>query len=384
MTAPLRPLARLLVESVDAVDGPLDPALATASIDDVLRAGELHRVTPSIRRRVVAAGSAPEGWMPALDRARSAQLFRHMRAASDLRALGAGLGSSTRWAVAKGAVLSDLVWPHPDMREYTDIDAYVHPEDFEGALNALEAAGFTLLDRNWPELRRQMRSEVALRGPSGMTLDLHWHLVGDSAGRERVRPALPRMLERAAPSTLGSGVVVPVFDPTDAVLHVALHAARAGSNRLMWIGDLHHGSRRLEVDWDELDRRARAMRASAPIALTLGRVERVFGTDLPLSDGLRRYASRSAWARLAARADRARPFPGLPGDASLGGRVYSSARSTFAVSTADAARDALAVRRIEARVRRAGPQRNPLDDDVPDQEARRAYFAAVRTASAAR
>lgn len=378
MTAQLRPLARLLVESVDAVAGPLDAALETVSIEDVLRAGELHRVAPGIRRRVAAAGGGPDGWMPALDRARSAQLFRHMQAASDLKAIGAALSPSTRWAVSKGAVLSDLVWPHPDMRAYTDIDVYVHPEDFETALVALEAAGFALIDRNWPEMRRQMRSEIALRGPSGMTLDLHWHLVGDSAGRERVRAELPAMLGRAAPATLGSGVVVPVFDATDAVLHVALHAAHAGSNKLMWIGDLRHGIRRLEVDWDELDVRARALRASAPVALTLARVERVFGTTLPLPRSLRRYASRTGWARLAARADRDHPFPGLPGDASLGGRLFSSARTTFAVSTVAAARDALEVRRIERHVRTSGPQRNPLDDDVPDQDARRAYFGAVR------
>ena len=377
MTHSLRPLAALLLESVSAQRGPLPAGAAEVDIEAVLRAGELHRVTPAIRRRVMAADAAPQGWMEPLDKARLAQLFRHMQAASDLKVIRGAFPDSIRWAVAKGAVLSDLVWPHSDMRAYTDIDVYVHPADFADALVALEEAGFKLVDRNWPELRRQMRSELALRGPGGMMLDLHWAVVGDAVRRDEARLDLAAMLERTEPRKLGSGVVVPVFDPTDLVLHVAVHAAHSGSNKLMWLGDIHHAVGALAVDWRELDRRVAVSHSIAAVSMTLARVERVFGTRLPLREHMRRFASHTPWARLGERADRRHPFPGLPGDEALGGRMYSAARRTLAASTFDAAQEAIEVRRIERRIRQSGRQENPLDHDVPDHAARKSYLAEV-------
>lgn len=379
MTATLRPLARLLIESTVAASGPLPEGLDEVAAEEVIAAGELHRVTPAIRRRVARSEAPPTAWMPVLNRARQAQLFRHVQAAADLRTAGGAL-AGLRWAVSKGPILADLVWPHVDMREYTDIDLYVHPADFGAALGALEAVGFHLVDRNWPEIRRLCRSELALRGPSGLALDLHWGLTGDPRRRREQVVSLPDILARSRAVTLGSGVEVQTFDPDDLVLHLALHAAQSGANKLMWLADIRHAVRRFGVDGTEVATRAQAFGVLAPVALVLTRVERAFGEDFALPPTLRRAGSDSAWAKMAARADGVSPFPGLPGDGALGGLYYSSARTSMIGSAARAAHYAASVRLIESRVRRRGVEGNPLDTDVPNPQDRRAYLRTVTEA----
>ncbi|MCH1922241.1 nucleotidyltransferase family protein, partial [Shewanella sp. A3A] len=70
-----------------------------------------------------------------------------------------------------------------------------------------------------------------------------------------------------------SAVSLPMLDPEDQALHVAVHAAQAGANRLMWLADVYYASQ--DVDWDELERRSRAARAAVPVALVLDGAYRV-------------------------------------------------------------------------------------------------------------
>lgn len=165
MTPGLRPLAQLLVESVTAASGPLPAGVEDLSADALMAAGFLHQVRPALRRRVAAAPVVPDEWGPAFEIARRGQLFRQVRAMHDLRLCVDGFqGAGVRWAVAKGPVLANTVWPHPDMREFSDLDVLVHPADFGMALATLEDLGATYVDRNWPEILRQGRAELALRG----------------------------------------------------------------------------------------------------------------------------------------------------------------------------------------------------------------------------
>lgn len=380
MTANLRPLAALLVESARGTNDAIDPAVAKIAATTLFESARLHRVVPALRRRLRSKPGVPIEWTPSLDAARHGQLLRHMQASNDLSVLSRVFAeSNVRWAISKGPVLSDVIWPHPDMREYTDLDVFVQPADFAKALDAVEAAGFSLVDRNWPEMRRQRRAEVALRGPSGFALDLHWDIAVTPGARRSFRINLPSMLDRTRTVTLGTGLSVPAFDPTDLLLHVAFHAAGSGANRLVWIADVYHASHAAGVDWKLLNERARHARMATPISMVLARAERTFGCTLPLPDELRARALTSLSGRVAIRRDDLHPFPGLPGDGSLSGVEYSSARENAAASAALAAWQWFDVRRIEARVRRDGGETNLLDEDVPDVSARRDYLRSVLT-----
>ncbi|GAA1999747.1 nucleotidyltransferase family protein [Microbacterium ulmi] len=383
MSDRLRPLARLLVESVTGATGPLPAGVADEAADRVLAAGELHRVRPAIRRRVLAAPDAPPQWRAPLDRAHLDQVLRQLRAGSDVGVIAGILdGAGMAWAVSKGPVLADAVWPHSIMREFADLDVFVHPARFGEALALLESGGFALVDRNWPEIARQNRAELALRGPSGLAIDLHWGTVVTPRARRSFPVDLATLLSRVRPVALATGVCVPAFAPADLLVHVAFHAAQSGANRLAWLGDVLYCALQPDLDWDAVAHVCGTTGMSAGIGLVLARTERVFDRRLPLPGALRREADDTAWARRARGVDVRSPFPGLPGDAALGGTYYSSARSSLPASVAAAVRTSIEVRVIESRVRRRGVERNPLDDDVPDAAARASYLGAIAAGTA--
>ncbi|WP_299087631.1 nucleotidyltransferase family protein [Microbacterium aurum] len=376
-TAALRPLAQLLLEAVNGTQGALPDGAAQVALTDVMAAAALHRVRPALRNRVAAAPDAPQDWLAPFETVRHQNLFTHMRAHHDLRTAAQLLDAAdVRWLVAKGPVLSDLAWPRSDMREYGDVDLFLHPSDFKRGVEALESHGFSLVDRNWPEMVRLSRSELAMRGPSGVPFDVHWDLTGSRQERQRLSLDLASMIERSHPVILGPGYRVPTFEPTDTLLHVSLHAAQSGANRLVWLADTRFAAALDGVDWSEVDRRSSAMRSTAMIGLVLARTERVFGRRLPAGPVVRRRMN-SLWASLAARRDRQRPFPGLPGDRALGGILYSSARDNAASAAAAAVRSGIEVRRLQSRAHDPLAAHNPLDDDVPDARAREHYMATV-------
>ncbi|WP_022882161.1 nucleotidyltransferase family protein [Gryllotalpicola ginsengisoli] len=379
MSAGLRPLQRLLIDSVrpGRADRPLGELVGGVHLGAVVSAGAEHRVTPALARRMRHAPDAPEGWSALLERVRTAQLVRHMRASEDLRILSQTLADGgVPWAVAKGPVAADLIWPSPDMREYYDVDVFVDRHEFPRALELLLAAGCSLVDRNWPELRRTMRAELALKGPAGTHIDLHWDMAVPPKLRSAFRTDMRGMLARSRPATLGSGVGVRVFDPVDTVLHLVFHAAQAGANRLMWIADIHHATALPDFDWGEFAERSAAARTRVPAALVLDRVSRCLGFRTPPPEAVLAPAARF-WGALVRRKDDSVPFPGLPGDRHLGGVLFSSARDTVTASAVEAAISGWRTRRTERRVDRHGPEERVLYQDVPDVRARRAYLAAV-------
>lgn len=374
----LRPLARLMVESVLGESGPLPAGASEVSLDEVMLSGLQHRVRPALRRRFRAAPDAPAEWLGPLEAARRGQLIRQMQAVHDLNLMRAAFAERRlRWAVAKGPVLANTVWPHVDMREFSDLDVFVHPEDFGQALGVLERLGAVYVDRNWPEILRLGRAELALRGPSGFPIDLHWDVAVSRPARQAFRTDLPAMLARARTVELGDGLVVPTFDASDTVVHLAHHAAHSGANRLVWLADVLHASSAPEVDWRAVSQRALQAGMGITVGIVLARAERTFGVEFPLTSQLRHCATRSLSGVVAARRDRHRSFPHLPHDPAASGIEYSSARRNDLLSLLAAVDQWFGVRRTEWRVRRHGPDENPLDKAVEDPSAKAEYLELV-------
>lgn len=378
MSRPRQPLANLLVESVRAHSTrPIQPETLAATAEEVVSAGFLHRVNPAVYRRVKAAANAPDDWLAALAAARHAQLMRHMQASADIRIIGDCLAAvGAVGVVAKGPVAADLVWPAPDMREYYDVDVFVERSHFEQVLNSLIAAGCTLIDRNWSELNRTRRAEVALRGVLGTHIDLHWDIAVVPKLRRDFCVNLPAMLGRSRKALLGSGTNVTTFDPVDTVLHLVFHAAQAGANKLMWIGDIYYASQAEGFDWAEFEFRTVEAHLTVPAAMVLARVQRCLGLPNPPpvsitgAGGLWEVAARS-WERRA-------PFPGLPDDPHIGGGWYSSARPHLTMALVEALSQWRERRKIERRVDSQGPDAQVLHMDVDDPRSRHAYLDYVR------
>ena len=184
------------------------------------------------------------------------------------------------WVAVKGPVLVETAYS-PISRPYLDLDLLVSPSRFRPALEALEAAGSILIDRNWELLIREGRAQVGLKdGSTGLTVDLHWHLVNLARMRRTFSLRTDEMLERRVTLPLPSSMT-PALERTDRFVHYALHAATSGGHRLVWLADLSRVMANDPPDWDELVRRCRRWKVGLPVAVMLARVEATLGSPVP-------------------------------------------------------------------------------------------------------
>lgn len=218
----------------------------------------------------------------------------HMRAVATLHEVhrllaGAGIPS----AVLKGPALAGLCYPRPDLRWYRDLDLLVAPTDLEGAVEVLEAAGSTLLDRNWDLIDAVRPGELHLLTPHGVVLDLHFQLVNNAERRSRFRVDPTEILGRAETVTLG-GHRVGTADATDSVLHLALHTALSGGDRLGWFSDVDQAVRNRPPLWPDLVARAHRWGVASLVHQVLVRAIGSVGTPVP-TDVLRALSPGTAW-----------------------------------------------------------------------------------------
>ncbi|MGI8457565.1 MAG: nucleotidyltransferase family protein [Propionibacteriaceae bacterium] len=379
MTSELRPLAKLLVDSVRLTGREqLGPELTELPFRAVLEAAALHRVTPAVAHLVSRCADAPPEWTGPLQGARHSQLMRLLRARAELQEMGAALDDAgIGWVAIKGPVAADTGWPRPDLREFYDLDLLVDPARFSDALVALRSAGATEVDRNWPLLEQTMRAEIGMLGPFGTPLDVHWDIAVPLRLRRAFRIDVPAMLARRRRVTLGDGRPTWVLDPADSVVHLAFHAAQAGMGRLLWSADVAFACRRLETqDWADLADRARAARIELPVALVLRRAAAIF-PDLRV-DPAALAPARRLWGRLVTARDVAVPFPGLPGDKHLGGTLYAAARRRFGASVATAVSNRIELFGIERRAHLVHEtETQALERDVMNHQARSRYLERV-------
>jgi hypothetical protein len=78
-----------------------------------------------------------------------------------------------------------------------------------------------------------------------------------------------------------AGRAVPVMDPVDTLVHVALHASLAGADRLVWLKDVEQCVGLGSMDWPLVLRRARELGAAVATGLMLARASSVLGVPVP-------------------------------------------------------------------------------------------------------
>jgi hypothetical protein len=286
-----------------------------------------------------AAGDALAG--PAASRLVDAALLdaaRHLQVIAAAQRLGKLLDNRGEpWVVLKGPVLVETAYggvPRP----YFDMDLLVAPPRFPAVLEALEGAGAHLIDRNWELLIRDGRAEVSLTDrPTGLTVDLHWHLV--NLGRVRRTFSVPTedLLERRVNVELRS-VVIPALERTDRLIHYALHAATSGGHRLIWLADLARVIMNDPPDWDELIHRARSWKVGLPVAVILARVEATLGVAPP-SGVVPSLAGNPAARWLTERLAVWEPGGRLPGGGSIRHGVTESLAGSFPATAGLVARN---------------------------------------------
>lgn len=112
-------------------------------------------------------------------------------------------------------------------------------------------------------------------------LDLHWHPVNDAPARRELSVDPAALLARRMRVALGAAGPIPVLDPADHLVVVALHATLSGGDQLQWTRDVAQLVRSRAMDPPTVVERARQMGASVALAWMLARADRLVGQLAP-------------------------------------------------------------------------------------------------------
>ena len=287
----------------------------------------------------------------------NADVFSNLSHLALLVRLGAALREvQVPWVVVKGPVLAELAY-RGGPRYYSDLDVVVPAEHFRQALAALTSMGASTMDRNWDLVVGDLRGQLHLAfGPE--LVDLHWHLVNLVSQRERFAIPMADLFARRRQVRLGS-VTTWTLEPTDAVLHVALHAALAGGHQLGWLVDVERSVSNLHPDWDTLVRRSHAWRTDLPVAAALNRAREVLGAPVP-TEVIAELSGGRAGRMLVHSLRKWRSSGSLPGGGSIDRALTRSLRDGYPATAAEVTRSA-----YEMLQRRFDPHEYWLDPEDP-------------------
>jgi hypothetical protein len=285
------------------------------------------------------------------------------------------------WAVLKGPALAYTVYPRPDLRHAADLDVLVPPSRFGDVLAALEASpDFGLLDLNWPLTAAAVPGELRVQSRRGVLVDLHWSVLDGPGLRRRFRMPTADLLSRVRRLEPPG---IPALSAVDQLVHLGVHGALSGANRLVWLLDAHLAARR-DPDWDAVRATAEATGATASLAVVLARVRRLW--DTPVSPRLlRQLAGGTMWRGLDRLVDVTGPVRGDPARSAAARAWARSARIPRRSTLTEFGRHGVAwVRAGTPRLWRAisfdpSDPASPLHR-VDDPDARRRYLASVAAA----
>lgn len=297
-----------------------------------------------------------------------------LAAALDLATVADSLdGAGLPWLLVKGPVVAEMLYAQPEQRTFVDLDVLVEAAHFTASVSALEAAGAQVLDTDWPQLIAEMRGQLHLLMPHGTAVDLHWHLLN----RDLVRRSFAVSTHDATASSrrvVVEGRSVRTLDPTRTLLHLCLHAALSGGNRLSWLKDIDRAVVVGRPDWDDVAATARSWRARLAVGGLLARTRTTLGTDVPA--GTLRALIPPQWRPALAALDRAAPV------AAEDGRVSPLSVLTPTLRDQGVGPSPRIVRAMPPAVRRrlegAGPEATAEGDQAAG---RTAYLHAVAAAA---
>jgi len=286
-----------------------DGAGADDALVRVVRAGRVDALLErAAEQRVLGALEPHVRAVPGLDPAIADRLSRQaaghaahqLRILEGLRWFGALMDAEgIAWLSFKGPVVAELLYRPTVLRTFQDLDLLVHQEEFPRAIAALEREGGILLDRNWRLIGREGRAQLHVALPLQTEADVHWHVLNRHGIRSSFTLDISGAVDRRRWIDV-EGLTVPTFDAVDTLVHLALHAALGGADRLSWFEDIRRSIQIESPAWDAVIDRARGWGAGASVAITFRRARRALGAEVPEwvlreLDGSRFHRSVGLW-----------------------------------------------------------------------------------------
>ena len=278
-------LAAALVASAREHDEPppeVERVVEVGRVWPLLQLAKHHRMIPFVHRDLRGLGGVEDRTLQMLDRYEVTQTANQMRIVTDLAGLASTLALlDVPWLTFKGPIAAHLLYARPELRTYRDLDVLVPRAEFTRTLTFLRETGHEVIDRNWTLISREQRGQLHLTLPFGTVADVHWHLLNRGVVRDAFDVATDGLLRRSRTVTV-SGVAATTLSPEDTLVHLALHAALAGGDRLIWLKDIERSIAIEAPDWEEVVERALSWRSGAATAVMLRRAAATLDARVPL------------------------------------------------------------------------------------------------------
>jgi len=208
---------------------------------------------------------------------RNAGLFRRLAPLLDgIRRAG------LRAVVMKGARLAVTVYKDIGLRPFTDIDIFIHPDDWPGVEKILAESGFFRVTALQGGLDAHDRGSDWLFAPyyrkENLLVELHFAYLGLHVPF-RSRDDFWATLQTA---NIG-GAEAPVLSPEYELCYLCLHAQQHSYGRLVWLSDIAELASSGGIDWDRIERICRAEGITAGVRYGLELVEALWPDTVPES-----------------------------------------------------------------------------------------------------
>lgn len=259
----------------------LDGVVAAGGAQELVRAARTHRVLAQATATMRVATGAPTDLLAELERSDVARTVHQLKLLDDLRLFAEAMRElDASWLVFKGPVIAHTLYERPELRSFQDVDVLLPREGFATTLAGLEGHGFVVLDRNWTLIGREQRGQLHLQLRLGSVADVHWHLLNRASVRDAFPVSMASIVERSRSVDL-DGLAVSTLDPVDTLVHLSLHAALGGADRLLWLSDVTRAIAVTSPPWDDVVARAREWRAGPSTAVVLRRARDVLEAEVP-------------------------------------------------------------------------------------------------------
>jgi len=257
-------------------------ALAGGPLDwkYLLDAAGAHGLTPLLYWGLKAV--RPQVITPALtesfhDNTRnSVQMTAHLLQVMDLFA-----GEGISVLPFKGPTLAAAAYGNLALREFVDLDLYVHKADALRARDVLIAQGYSFsvqLNSKWAEAFLRDYDEVGLLGPDGHPLvELHWAIAPRFFS---VALDVAEFWRRSVSVTLANREV-PTPGAEDLLFVLCVHATKHCWPRLSMVADIAWLLRAADIRWEEVCERASELGSLRMLLLGTELARRLLGTRLP-------------------------------------------------------------------------------------------------------
>ena len=356
-----------------SLEGGLDPGdvagLSPEDLAGLVEAARYHRVVGFVYHALKDVAGADPGAVARLERFYRQALAVHLHVLGTLRRVADALGPlDGDWLVVKGPVLAQLAYRRPGLRLYQDLDLVIPRRRFADAIERLEAAQFSLVDRNWELLRRLMIGELVVAAPRSPEVDVHWDIRYDRELRRSITISTDALVERARTVEVG-GAPVRTFDPADTLIFLAMHGSKQGGDRLIWLKDIERSIANDPPDWNEVVERATSGGVQLVVGSMLLRARTTVAAAVP-DDALQALLPSRTWRRAFAGLERFFPVERSSGFGTPTTLLVRSMRRDVRSTLATAAKG---LGHRTGRLVRTGALRRDAAQDDPDDPASRAF-----------